>query len=61
MRRNFTTEQHLEALDNDVDTNDAQHADLMAKLDRIQWTLVGLSISIAGSAFVLLFTQGLGN
>jgi len=58
MRRNFTPEQHLEALDNDFDINDSQHKELMGKLDRIQWALVGLALSIVGSTIVLLLTQG---
>jgi hypothetical protein len=59
-RRSFTTDQHLEALDNDMDTKDVQNADLMAKLDRIHWTLIGVALTTTGGIVILLLTQSLG-
>lgn len=59
-RRGYTTDQRIELLEYDMDGMEGKHREAMDKLDRIYWALIGLGLTIAGSAASLLVARSFG-
>lgn len=59
-RARWTPEMRIEGAENDLDAHERQMAqlsqDLGGKIDRLQWTLVGFTLTLAATASAILLS-----